>query len=109
MRLRHFFVEEQIKGNRRRREAEGLPWLEYHATQHEIGAAVMAAEKITGRTIRVGLWSNSPTGRMAPMQFEHDGRRVVRVGDRKNLGQIWDTRPQKPARTHRRGGVGRGR
>ena len=58
MRLRLFFVEEQIKGNQRRREAEGLPWLEYHAAQHEIGEAVMAAEKITGRTIRVGLWSN---------------------------------------------------
>ncbi len=58
MRLRQFFVEEQIKGNRHRRETEGLPWLEYHAAQHDVGQAVMAAEKITGRTIRVGLWSN---------------------------------------------------
>ena len=58
MRLRTFFVEEQIRGNRHRREAEGLPWLEYHSTQHDLGEAVMAAEKITGRTIRVGFWSN---------------------------------------------------
>ena len=58
MRLRLIFVEEQIKGNRRRRETEGLPWLEYHAFHHSIGEAVVAAEKTTGRTIRVGLWSN---------------------------------------------------
>ena len=58
MRLRLNFVEEQIKGNRRRRETEGLPWLEYHATHHDISEAIVAAEKTTGRVVRVGLWSN---------------------------------------------------
>ena len=58
MRLRHFFIERQIIGNKRRREAEGLPWLEYNAAQSDIGQAVVVAEKITGRVVRVGLWSN---------------------------------------------------
>ncbi len=58
MRLRLIFSEEQIKGNQRRREAEGLPWLEYHATHHTVSEAIVEAEKTTGRTIRVGLWTN---------------------------------------------------
>ena len=58
MRLGRIIDEVRIKGNRRRRETEGLPWLEYRADERDLGEAIADAEKVTGRIIRVGLWSN---------------------------------------------------
>ena len=58
MRLGRIIDEVRIAGNRSRRETEGLPWLEYRADEKDIGEAIADAEKVTGRIIRVGLWSN---------------------------------------------------
>jgi hypothetical protein len=56
--LGKIILEERLPGNRKRREALGLPWLTYSASEFEIGEAIAAAEAAAQRAVRVGLWPN---------------------------------------------------
>jgi len=48
--------EERLPGNRKRREAMKLPWLEYRAHRFQIGEAIADAESVTGCDVKIGLW-----------------------------------------------------
>src|SRR3990172_11088599 len=56
--LGKIILEERLPGNKRRREALGLPWLTYSASKVEIGGAIADAEAEAQRSVKVGLWPN---------------------------------------------------
>lgn len=58
MKLGRKVEEDKIPGNRGKREAIELPWMEFDSSKTEIGAAVSQAESETGREVMVGLWKN---------------------------------------------------